>query len=92
MLDDQRFDMRWLAAEGRIRLGEAGIAPLLRSLESVAWDNVWLRQGVHHILRSQPCGSLGAIIAPVVAALKGPKPGLSVPLAASHALSAMEEI
>ena len=91
-LDETRFDVRWLAAEGLIRLGEGGIAPLLRSLENAAWDNVWLREGAHHILRSQLGGPLGTIIAPVVVALEGPEPGVTVPLAAFHALSAMEEI
>jgi HEAT repeat protein len=90
-LDDQRFDVRWLAAEGLIRLGEAGVAPLLRSLECAAWDNVWLREGAHHILRSQLGGPLGTTIAPLVAALEGPEPGVTVPLAAFQALSAREE-
>jgi HEAT repeat protein len=91
LLDDQRFDLRWLAAEGLIALDQDGIPPLLRSLEHAAWDNVWLREGAHHILRSQLSGPLGPTIAPVVAALEGSEPGLSVPLAAFQALNTLGE-
>jgi hypothetical protein len=88
-LDDQRFDVRWLAAKGLIELGRDGIIPLLRSLEQGSWDNVWLREGAHHILRTQIRGPLGLIIAPVVAALEGMEPSVTVPLAAYNALSTL---
>jgi HEAT repeat protein len=91
-LNDQRFDVRWLAARGLIALGRDGIAPLLRSLEQGAWDDVWLREGAHHILRAQIGGPLGLIIAPVVAALEGMEPSITVPIAAYNALSALHPL
>lgn len=88
-LDDQGFDVRWLAAEGLIALKAAGVAPLLSSLIDASWDNVWLREGAHHILRSLLGEPFGAALAPVVAAIEGVEPSVTVPLAAYKALDAL---
>jgi HEAT repeat protein len=89
-LRDTRFDVRWLAAQGLIALGNDGIAPLLRALRDAPWDAVLLREGAYHILRSQVGGASGNRLAPVVAALEGPEPAVSVPLAAYRVLQQLE--
>jgi HEAT repeat protein len=43
-LMDAGFDIRWLAAEGLIALGRAGLKPLLATLLKKA-DSVYLREG-----------------------------------------------
>ena len=89
-LDDQRFAVRWLAAEGLIALKREGVAALLRALMTASWDNVWLREGAHHVLRSQLGAAFGCHLAPVVAALEGLEPSVTVPASAYHALEALD--
>jgi hypothetical protein len=92
-LEDPQFSIRWLAAEGLIAVGSAGLATLLQALVARP-DSVWLREGTHHILHdlidrgvlSQP---LSAQIAPVLAALNGMEPVVAAPVAAKKALSAL---
>jgi hypothetical protein len=91
-LDDERFDVRWLAALGLIALPEASLIPLLSALQRTPWSESNLHTGAHQILRTQLRGPYGAIIAPVVAALKGAEPSVTVPLAAYHALGALRDI
>lgn len=50
-LENDRFDVRWLAAEGLIEIGKASIKPLLETLE-VQQDSKFFREGVHHVLRA----------------------------------------
>nr|PZN18096.1 MAG: PBS lyase [Chloroflexota bacterium] len=88
-LTDERFDVRWLAAMGLIALQQAGLAPLLEALEQASWDKVLLRDGARHILRTQLSGPHGSVLAPVVAALEGTEPAVTVPLAAYRALAAL---
>lgn len=88
-LDDDRFDVRWLAAMGVIALREAGLVPLLEALVQLPLDKGNLREGAHHVLRSQLGGAYDTIIAPVVAALEGSEASLTVPLAAYRALGAL---
>ncbi|MEI7642704.1 MAG: HEAT repeat domain-containing protein [Chloroflexales bacterium] len=90
-LDDVRFDVRWLAAMGLIALGEASLIPLLVALQHTSWDEGNLRESAHHILRTHIGGALSTILAPVVAALEGADPSLTVPLAAYHALAVLRD-
>ena len=85
-LEDPVFAVRWLAAQALIEIGLPSAAPLLRALMAEDWDNIWLRQGAHHVLRSMVSGNLGQVLAPVVQALEGPEPALTVPIAAYRAL------
>jgi HEAT repeat protein len=85
-LEDPTFAVRWLAAQGLIEIGLPSAGPLLRALLAEDWDNIWLRQGAHHVLRSMLSGSVGTVLAPVVAALEGPEPAVTVPIAAYRAL------
>lgn len=50
-LENDRFDVRWLAAEGLIEIGKQSILPLLEALETQQ-DSKFLREGVHHVLRA----------------------------------------
>lgn len=84
-LDDQRGGVRWLAANGLIMIGHACLPHLLRALVDHPQD-VWLRQGAHHVLRA--LGGAGALHN-VLRALEGPTPWVEVPLAAYQALSAL---
>jgi HEAT repeat protein len=88
-LDDQRFAVRWLAADGLIALKVAGAVALLQALMKASWDNVWLREGAHHVFRSQLGAPFGKHLAPVVAALEGVEPSVTVPAAAYQALKAL---
>jgi HEAT repeat protein len=50
-LENDRFDVRWLAAEGLIDIGIESIKPLLIALEA-RQDSKFLIEGVHHILKA----------------------------------------
>ncbi len=51
LLDDEEFEIRWIAAEGLIKIGRKSIRPLLlvvRDGDSSFFQN----QGIHHVLES----------------------------------------
>ena len=85
------FGVRWIAAEGLIRLRESGLAPLLRSLRQHS-DSTWLREGAHHILRSlHDEGVESEAIDKVLHALEDVEPALEVPWAAEAALEHLSQ-
>ena len=49
-LEDEKFDVRWLAAEGLINIGKDSIKPLVITLLENT-DSEYLREGVHHVLK-----------------------------------------
>ncbi|HSD62244.1 MAG TPA: HEAT repeat domain-containing protein [Ignavibacteriaceae bacterium] len=49
-LDDEEFDVRWLAAEGLIDIGHSSVYPLLKAFISNK-DSIHLKEGVHHVLK-----------------------------------------
>lgn len=49
-LKDDKFDIRWIAAEGLIRIGEQSINPLMEEIIKDS-DSVFIREGAHHILK-----------------------------------------
>lgn len=49
-LDDEEFDVRWLAAEGLIDIGHSSVYPLLKAFITNK-DSVHLKEGVHHVLK-----------------------------------------
>jgi len=85
-LDDQRGDVRWLAANGLISIGQECLPHLLRALVDRPQD-IWLRQGAHHVLRAVGCT---APLRDVLHALEGPVPWVEVPVAAYRALSELQ--
>lgn len=49
-LENDDFDIRWLAAEGLIHIGKSSIKPLLEAIVEKE-DSIYLREGAHHILK-----------------------------------------
>lgn len=47
-LEDEKSDVRWLAAKGLIKLGSHSIKPLLKILEQRS-DSVFILEGAHHV-------------------------------------------
>jgi len=87
-LEDEVFDVRWLAAEGLITLGRGALLPLLRALVERS-DSEWLREGAHHVFHDLVKGSpdLKDVLQPVLATLEDVEPSLEVPFAAKTALN-----
>jgi HEAT repeat protein len=87
-LTDEKFEVRWLAAEGLIRIGRRAIVPLLEALVNQS-DSYWLREGIHHVLHDMNTGKITEVLRPVLVALEGSEPTLEVPQAAQAALDAL---
>jgi len=87
-LEDEVFDVRWLAAEGLITLGRGALLPLLHALVERS-DSEWLREGAHHVFHDLVKGrpDLKDLLQPVLATLEDVEPSLEVPFAAETALN-----
>lgn len=88
LIEDPDPGIRWLAAEGLIGLGAAGLPPLLEALIHRS-DSAWLRQEAHHVLKALAAGPLEPLLRPVLQALEGLEPALQAPIAAQQALQAI---
>lgn len=84
-LEDEMFDVRWLAAEGLIKIGNKAIPPLLERLIDQP-ESIWLREGVHHVLHDLNRADLKDTIQPVITALESIDPSLEVVFAAKKVL------
>lgn len=82
-LEDEEFDVRWLAAEGLVRMNIKGLKPLLEALE-LRGDSVLLREGAHHVFHDLAKGRLRKFLVPVLASLEALEPGEEVPWTAHH--------
>jgi HEAT repeat protein len=51
LLDDKEFEIRWIAAEGLIKIGRHSILPLLKSVRD-GKSSFILNKGAHHVLLS----------------------------------------
>ena len=51
LLDDKEFEIRWIAAEGLIKIGRRSILPLLKSVRD-GESSFFLNKGAHHVLLS----------------------------------------
>ena len=89
-LEDEQFDVRWLAAIGLIGMNIKGLKPLLHALMEHG-DSVFLRQGAHHIIHDLTKGELRKYLAPVLTALEGTEPTVGCAQAAFHALEMLEK-
>ena len=49
LLDDNEFDIRWIAATGLIKIGRRSIIPLLKAVRD-GKSSYFLNMGVHHVL------------------------------------------
>jgi HEAT repeat protein len=90
-LEDEMFDVRWLAAEGLIAIGRPTLIPLLRKLTEKP-DSLWLREGAHHILHGINMENMEQILLPVRNALEDIEASLVVPFAAKTALKSLTEL
>ena len=88
ILGDAGFDIRWLAAEGLIALGKAGLEPLLEALVIKA-DSVYLREGAHHVMYDLSHKGFRDQLAPVMDAIEGVDPEIEVREPARKALQAI---
>lgn len=82
-LEDEDFDVRWLAAEGLTKMNLNALKPLLQALEKCG-DSFFLQEGAHHVFHDLAKGALRKFLTPVLAALEGLEPGEEVPWAARH--------
>ena len=49
LLDDPEFDIRWIAAEGLIKIGRRSIRPLVKAVRDNE-NSIILNEGAHHVL------------------------------------------
>ena len=74
-LEDDKSDVRWIAAEGLIKLGKKSIKPLLNVLIDKS-DSVFVLEGAHHIffdLREKGLLPAGFPTHKLLSALKNPE-------------------
>ena len=95
-LEDDIFDIRWLAAEALITIGHESIKPLLEKL-SPCCNELFLREGAHHVLkyiiRDNPKAvEVNEILKPVVHALEDLASEVEVPGAAQTALQKLNRL
>jgi HEAT repeat protein len=89
-LEDEIFDVRWLAGEGLIALRLHALEPLLRALV-YKHDSIWLREGIHRVLHGIYQENPTPVIKPVLSALESAESHLTVPVAADAALKVLKE-
>ena len=87
-LEDDKFDVRWLAALAVVALGQPGLAALLQALIERPDSNL-LRESAHHVLHDEAHEKWSRQLAPVMQALEGPDPDVALPMAATNALKAI---
>jgi HEAT repeat protein len=87
-LEDDMFDVRWLAAEALIIIGQEALVPLLQALSRHS-DSLWLREGAHHVVHDLADGKITEVLRPVLTALEDIEPSVEAPLAANTVLKAL---
>jgi HEAT repeats len=87
-LEDDKFDVRWLAARALAALGRPGLAALLQALIERPHSTL-LREGAHHVLRDETHEKWSKQLAPVIRALVGPDPEDAVRVSAKKAWQAL---
>jgi HEAT repeat protein len=83
-IDDNNEDVRWVASEGVIALKRIGMLAVLHGLIRRS-DSPEFCKSAHHILRELQSEN-PEVVATVLAALSGPEPPVSTPIAALKAL------
>ena len=95
-LEDNIFDIRWLASEALVAIGPDCIKPLLEAVSTGA-KNLFLREEARHVLkyllRDNPkANELIVILKPVVDALNGSAASVEVPGVARTALEKLSKL
>lgn len=89
-LGDDDFDVRWVAAEGLITLGQRGLKPLLQTLID-GTDSASLFEGAHHVLDALADDErLRSLIVPVLEAMDGPSPDVDTIMQARAAIESLD--
>jgi HEAT repeat protein len=87
-LEDEEFDIRWLAAEGLIALKLEGLSPLLKALTERP-QSVWLREGAHHVLRELAKSGFHKMVQSLLETLEDMDAEIELPEAATELLNAL---
>jgi HEAT repeat protein len=86
LLDDKEFEIRWIAAEGLIKIGRRSILPLLKSVRD-GKSSYFLNKGAHHVLVSLLNGSEKKKLTPLLLSLDDShEAGETSPVEASKAI------
>jgi HEAT repeat protein len=89
-MNDKVFDVRWVAAEGLIGIGNKSIEPLLHLIKRNP-ESVRLREGVHHVLYALNKKNPDELLKLMVTALEGSEASLQIPFAAERALKSLKK-
>ncbi len=84
-MEDERFEVRWAAAEAEMCLGRAGLRAVLEALVHRS-GSVLLRQAAYHALHGLHDANLQETLGPVLGALRDVEPAVGVPGTALTAL------
>jgi len=87
-LEDEMFDVRWLAAEGLITIGYSSVAPLLHALIKRP-ESTWLREGAHHVFHDITDENMKPVVQPVLTAIEDLDAVLEVSIAAEKAINSL---
>jgi HEAT repeats/PRC-barrel domain len=90
-LEDEKFDVRWLAACALEALGRDALPAVLQALIQRP-ASTWLREGAHHILHDEGYEPWRKQLGPVMKALEGYAPADTLPDAAEKALRAFSTV
>jgi HEAT repeat protein len=93
LLTDPESDIRWIAAEGLIRLGPSSLRDVLRLLIEKP-KSIDTREAVHHVLRKLAAENrvIQELVAPVLDVLGETDPASSLPPRAEQALKRIESL
>jgi HEAT repeat protein len=89
-LEDEEFDVRWLAAIGLISMNIKGLKPLLHALMEHG-DSIWVREGAHHVIHDLAKGELRKYLAPVLVVLENADAATEVSMASLRALEMLDK-
>jgi hypothetical protein len=88
-LEDDDENVRWLAAEGLIELGEVGLVTTLSGLIKRA-RSIEFCKSAHHVMHHLAQRGYANITTPVLEALQTSQPEFTAPTAAYKALQSVE--
>lgn len=91
LLQDDHFGVRWEAAVGLIKAGDAALPEMLTALvDPHRVSDPRLREGAYHILHYNHSPEVTALARPLMDALKGPAAGITTLEAANEALTKVQ--
>lgn len=86
-LEDDQSDIRWIAAEGLVKLGKKSIVPILKKLQDEGTDSIYLIKGARHVLHKIYLeDELKEKLKPLVKALNNTKQYQEIPVLVNELL------